>query len=105
MTTTGLISKARMSVEDGVALVARWRASGQRQREFCAEHGLHPERLARWVRQQVRASGDDPSAPGSGFVLGVVSSGVRVRLLSGAVIEIDPTFNARLLRQVVEALC
>ena len=105
MTTTASIRIPRMTVEQGAALVARWRASGQRQSAFCATHAIHPERLSRWVRRLREPPGAEPTTSVDGFSLAVVGSGVRVRLACGAAIEVDAVFNAGHLRQVVEALC
>jgi hypothetical protein len=41
-----------------------------------------------------------------GFAAVVVSGpGIRIRVASGATIEVDHAFDAPLLRRVVEALC
>lgn len=86
-------------------VVAQWEASGLSGRAFCAAHGVEVKRLYRW-RQRLRPrSPSSTSAPSAGFALAVASRGVRVRLPGGAVIEVDPGFDAALLRQIVVALC
>jgi transposase-like protein len=84
-------------------VVARWEASGQSCRAFCATHGVEVKRLYRWRRRLRPRPAADP--PPGGFVLAVASPGVRVRLAGGALIEVDPGFDGHLLRQVVAALC
>jgi hypothetical protein len=104
MTTAGVALSSRLTVDEGLALVARWRASGQRQSVWCAAQGVQQKRLSSWVRRSERRA---VAAVGDGFVVGVVSSGVRVRVRvgCGATIEVDAGFQAALLRQVVAALC
>jgi transposase-like protein len=89
--------------EEATAVVARWEASGQSCRAFCATHGVEVKRLYRWRRRLRPRPAADP--PPGGFVLAVASPGVRVRLAGGALIEVDPGFDGHLLRQVVAALC
>jgi len=90
------------------AVVSRWEASGQSCRAFCASHGVELKRLYRWrrrLRPPTLPATPEPSPPPAGFSLVVPSLGVRVRLPCGALIEVDPDFDARLLRQVLAALC
>lgn len=101
MTTAGSAGRSRFTVDEGLAMVARWRASGQRQSAWCAAQGISPKRLSSWVRRSERMA----AGSGGGFVMGVVASGVRVRVGCGATIEVEVGFQAALLRQVVEALC
>jgi transposase-like protein len=85
-------------------VVARWEASGQSCRAFCAEHGVDLKRFYRWRRVLRPPPAPDERAP-PGFALAVSSPGVRVRVACGAIIEIAPGFDGRLLREVLAALC
>ena len=88
-------------------VLTRWESSGLSCRAFCAAHGESLKRLYRW-RRRLRPRDRSTSgerAPPSGFTLAVPSPGVRVRLACGALIEVDPGFDAHLLRQVLAALC
>lgn len=89
------------------AALARWEASGLSCRAFCASSGVSLKRLYRW-RRRLRPRdprGREAGASPGGFALAVPSPGVRVRLACGAQIEVDPGFDAALLRQVLAALC
>jgi hypothetical protein len=105
MTTAGGALSSRLTVDEGLALVARWRASGQRQSAWCAAQGIHQKRLSSWVRRAERRAAAAAIGDGGGFAVGVVSSGVRVRVGCGAAIEVDAGFQAEVLRTVVAALC
>lgn len=105
MTITVSATRVPMTIAEGTALVARWQASGQRQCDFCTAEGIPAHRLSRWVRRLAVAGGEVPPVQSGGFSLGVVGSGVRVRLINGSAVEVDPGFDAGLLRRVVEALC
>jgi len=109
MTTDTVASPlpSRMTRAQGEDLVARWRASGLSQSAFCRQQGYPEKRLWRWAA----ALRHDPSpallrADGSGgFTAVVAGSGVRIRLASGAAIELDAHCDTQLLRRVLEALC
>jgi len=92
--------------DEAAALVARWSSSGESCRAFCDAQGIDLKRFYRW-RRKLRPPMDGavvaPAA--SGFALALPSPGVRVRLACGAQIEVDPGFDAGLLRQVLAALC
>jgi len=102
-----LQSSARWNDLVAEEIMTRWEASGLSCRAFCATHGVSLKRLYRW-RRRLRPRTRSPSgerAPPSGFALAVPSPGVRVRVACGAQIEVDPGFDAHLLRQVLAALC
>lgn len=95
----------RMTRAEGEELVARWRASGLNQRDFCRQQGYAESRLQRWLTKLRRVAGKEPPQAISGFSAVVATQGVRLRLPSGAAIELDAHFDAHVLRRVVEALC
>ena len=92
----------RLTRAAGDALLERWRSSGLDLAAFCRESGLPEPRLRRLA---ARRQQKDAGAADVGFSPLVPGSGIRVRTPRGAAIEVDPGFDAALLRQVVEALC
>ena len=97
-------SLVNWNAEVASEVVARWEASGLSGRAFCAAHGVEVKRLYRWrQRLRPRVQSSSPAAT-AGFAVAIASPGVRVRLPGGAAIEVDPGFDAGLLRQVVVAL-
>jgi hypothetical protein len=95
----------RMTRAEGEELVARWRASGLGQRDFCRQQGFPEARLHRWLTKLRRVAGGPQPQTASGFSAVVAGNGVRLRLPSGAAIELDAHFDPQVLRRVVEALC
>ena len=103
--------RTRWQQEDGEAMVAALRASGETPAEFARRHGVQEVRVQRWVARvgrRSRPSAMVPSvtfaavrvtaepAPASGPGLEVVVGGVVVRVARG--------FDDELLRRVVATL-
>ncbi len=103
----------------GRALVESWRASGLSGAAFCRANSLRPQRLHYWrerlgypiklVRSSAMVSPVASPAPEpSGFVQMVVrppSATTDVEIvIGGAVIRVQPGFDAGMLRAVVSAL-
>jgi hypothetical protein len=101
------IRPARMTRSAGEALVARWRASGLSVADFSRESGLPVKSLQRWIwrfGKGLSVAVGQPSCDGFAAVV-VSGTGIRIRVATGAAIEVDPIFDVTLLRRVVEALC
>jgi len=92
----------RLTRAAGDALLERWRSSGLDLAAFCRESGLPEPRLRRLAERRRRQA---VGVADAGFARVVRGSGIRVRTLHGAAVEVDADFDAALLRQVVEALC
>ena len=106
MSTESGVRSARMTRSAGGALVARWRASGLSKADFSRESGLSVKQVRRWIWRFGRCPSDAVEAPSSGGFAAVVVSGpgIRIRVAAWAAIKVDPSFDAALLRRVVEAL-
>ena len=103
----------------GRALVEAWRASGLTGAAYCRAHNIRPQRLHYWRERlgyPIKVMGDrtpmahpQPSTPATGFVQVVVdrtapsTTAVDI-VVGGAIIRVQPGFDASLLRSVIEAL-
>jgi hypothetical protein len=103
----------RWQLEDGEAMVAALRASGETPAEFARRHGVQEVRVQRWVARV----GRKPRA--SATVQPVVFAPVRVTaqqatasehghglevVVGGAVVRVSRGFDGELLRRVVATL-
>ena len=100
--------RRRWSQAEGRAMLAALHASGVGMGAFAQRHGLHEERVRRWVRRADRRRPTPGAAP-PGFAPvrlvapPPVAAGLEVAV-GGAVVRVRPGFDAVLLRQVVAAL-
>ena len=102
--------RRRWTAADGRAMREALRASGDGVIPFAQRHGLHEERVRRWVR---RLEGMRPTlaapVPPPGFVPvrlvepSAEGPGLEVAV-GGAVVRVRRGFDAALLRHVVAAL-
>ncbi|NVB39583.1 hypothetical protein G6O69_27130 [Pseudenhygromyxa sp. WMMC2535] len=101
-----ILDKRRWTRAEAAAVVSHWRRSGQRQRDFCDDHDLDVQRLARWAKLL-------PASPA--FAEVVVAGGQHESKTSTIVIElgdarvlvdadVDDAHLARVLR-VVGSTC
>lgn len=102
--------RQRWGAADGRAMREALRASGESPRAFAQRHGLHEERVRRWVR---RLDGMRPVAPTSVPPLAFApvrlveppAEAVALQVaVGGAVVRVRPDFDAGLRRRVVGAL-
>lgn len=85
------------------AAVRRWRASGLTARQFAAREGLNPATLRWW------SSRLSQPAPAAGFIEVQLAAPASTSTITIVVrdcirIEVSASFNADLLRRVVDAL-
>ena len=105
--------RKRWQRDDGEAMVAALRASGETIAGFARRHGVQEVRVQRWVSR----IGAKPPAPTAGQP--VVFAPVRVTtpqattselgsgldvVIGGAIVRVTRGFDGELLRRVVEAL-
>ena len=78
-----------------------WRRQGGTKKAFCEEHGLALYSFYKWSRRLA-----DPPSRGTGFAR--VScrqySGLRLRLSTGVVLELEPDFESATLHRVLAVL-
>lgn len=100
--------RRRWSQAEGRAMLAALQASGAGVVAFAQRHGLHEERVRRWVRRAGRARPAPVTAPPGFAPVRLVAAppaaaGLEVTV-GGAVVCVRHGFDAALLRQVVAAL-
>jgi len=84
------------------SIVALWRSSRLSQATYCRANGIHPRRLAYWIRKASESSVSEV-----GFVelrATPISTMLELHVRPGIRIPITPGFDPHLLRAVVEAL-
>jgi hypothetical protein len=100
------VSSVYWREEDARAVVAAWRASGERLSAFARHHGVEPRRIARWNRRL------DTAAPLHFHpvrVTGVVApktypAAIEIELPSGERIRLPRGFDADDLRRLFAVL-
>lgn len=103
--------RVRWQLEDGEAMVAALRASGETPAEFARRHGVQEVRVQRWVARVGRKP--RPSASVAAVVFAPVrvtaeqatvsGTGLEV-VVGGAVVRVSRGFDGELLRRVVATL-
>ena len=103
--------RMRWRLEDGEAMVAALRASGETLAGFARRHGVQEVRVQRWVARVGRKP--RPSVPIQPVVFAPVrvaaeqatSSGHGLEVvIGGAVVRVGRGFDAELLRRVIATL-
>jgi len=101
---------ARMEDHNGYwhSVVERFEESGLSGAEFCRQNGLKPWQFYRW-RKKVRGTEHGSSGGQGGFLrlipsCDVGSSGIRIRLGGGILIEVEQGFDPTTLRRTIETL-
>ena len=81
-----------------------WRESGLSKAAFCRERGIGQHLFYYWQRRL----GEGASPVGEGFtrveVVDPAASGVRLRLVSGLVLELEPGFDEGTLARVLRVV-
>jgi hypothetical protein len=117
MNARGEVGKfRRRSWAEAAQLVGEFEQSGLRRKEFCAARGLSVHTLDAWRRRAARPSGVEKIVPvelveggyaGRGQMLAGSAEQrgqLRVVLLSGLRIEVEPGFDGADLRRLIAAL-
>jgi len=109
------IRARRWRKEQAEVIIAAWKQSGLRMREFGEQHSLPLKRLQRWSSKLRREAGPAP-IPCPTFLPVKIAPpklaqqpaserrAMRIELPSGVCIELDDDFNATALRRLVQAL-
>ena len=107
-----MVRRTRMSVDEGRALVARWKESGLSQAEFAKREQVDDKRLSFWARRVQKVEGEATKSPAKesfvrvqprptvrrqvGVIEVVVHDEVRVR--------VGGDFDEQVLRRVLAVL-
>ena len=101
--------RVRWRLEDGEAMVAALRASGETLAAFARRHGVHEARVQRWASRVNRKRRSSATAQPVTFApvrvtaKPATASGLEV-VVGGAVVRVGPGFDGELLRRVVATL-
>ncbi len=106
MTVNETLAKCYWREADARAALAAWRRSGKTLAGFAADAGCGPGRLRRWAR---RLDFETATGPSVDFLKVQVTPPRVVRhvldvRVGGCVVQVEPGFDAQLLRDVADAL-
>lgn len=80
--------------------IADYRASGQSQAAWCAQHGLKIHQFRYWLKKQSQTAEDTPTR---WLSLDLANAPVVIRV-GQVTVEVQPGFDPDLLRDVVRTL-